>query len=644
MEGSRGIPRPCVVINKKLFAELEGEKLLEHIRSSNLDGAEVQLTTVLSRISNEYEQDGLKEGRKLRRQKRIEIYDNLLRVALEAEGEDSYVWNNDPGHWKIKKSKHLVPGSVYTYLLDRIIHEDEEIMFLYYHSKKLLREHALWLVESIQIYRMYLVNPIIKKLEDWVEGEHDKCRGLLDEAKALLKEKLLSHESRSWRSRARMYWLLARAKHAPISKGRVFNFKNPRYRGPISILVQEMIEDDEDMLLDKVHPHLNFEYVKPKHDKKGNHLGTLRVSSLLAWASAANDGDFVKSILEHKKEYIKRDECDSKREELWARDWAQALWNASYDGNADIVRELLGWVNADIVKELLEWEKLDFNHFCKELTHESCSCAPLHVAVYRGHVSVVEVFCAESQSFSCHEEDHKLHQTPLEVATNYTESNIAKRKIQSILLQRPEVEGAVKELYTQRELTVGSANAIVVGAALIASVTYGGWLQPPLGYNTDYHFPEPLPAPPGSAYESFMAVEGHTSLRVFAIFNSLSFFFAIAAVVAGMETTCFIDALEETYIANTVTRLRYKLKRTTILFIVSVIFVLIAFASAGIAIIPPIKRHERDMYITIGLGGIVCLVFIGRLLLICVSKRFFKWAQTQASRCCRCYRPGPRPN
>ena len=247
---------------------------------------------------------------------------------------------------------------------------------------------------------------------------------------------------------------------------------------------------------------------------------------------------------------------------------------------------------------------------------------PLHVAVLRGHSLVVKAFCAESErqktTINCHENGHReLRQTPLEVAINLKIKEDTKRTIQGLLLQSPQVKQAVDESYRKRDLIVNSANAKMVGAALIAGVSFGGWLQPPLGYHTYYQFTEPLPAPPDT-YDSYLFVQGRTSIRVFAISNSISFFFAIASMVAGMwifmAATMDATIEDRLYMENTVKKLLRKLRMTTYLFIVSVVFVLIAFGSAAIAILPPITTYRRDMYITIAVGGIFCVVVIGMML------------------------------
>ena len=61
--------------------------------------------------------------------------------------------------------------------------------------------------------------------------------------------------------------------------------------------------------------------------------------------------------------------------------------------------------------------------------------------------------------------------------------------------------------YKVQQASVDATNAILVGAALIASVTFAAWLQPPLGYSTYYseQYSNTLLAPPNSnsQYASF---------------------------------------------------------------------------------------------------------------------------------------------
>ena len=127
-----------------------------------------------------------------------------------------------------------------------------------------------------------------------------------------------------------------------------------------------------------------------------------------------------------------------------------------------------------------------------------------------------------------HEEDD-LGYTPLEYAIQNKY-----RDIKKILLTVPEVKENVDHMYRDRQDYVDAANTILVGAALIASVTFAGWLQPPLGFTPNYQFIEPYPAPPNT-YEQFVAIEGHRSILLFMVFNSLSFFCAISTIISGAD-------------------------------------------------------------------------------------------------------------
>lgn len=442
---------------------------------------------------------------------------------------------------------------------------------------------------------------------------------MLHNAKEKFKKNVLEHGIESWRYKARIYWLSTCAKHASILKGGVGKFKSFKYTGTIGVLFQETNTDDNRMLLENDQDAQSDKYPKPKFadNKKDVQLGTLKYTSLLAYASAVNDHIFVMWILKSKVEYKRSADCDYIWDDEWKKTWNTVLWNAAYKRHELIVKELI-----------LKFSELySPKHYSANKMHP-----PLHVAVRRGHYLVVDASCtrSESNSISCHEEFE--NQTLLEVATNHFKDKLdIKKKIQSIFLQRPKVKQAVEESYTQRGMTVDSTNAIMVGAALIASVTYAGWLQTPLGYYNYYQFTEPVPGA-SDAPLTYMFVQGLTTIRVFAISNSVSFFFAIAAIVAGMETTCLFEELEEAYITKTVKKLQYKLNWTRILFIASVIFVLIVFSSAAIAILPPIKLYQRDIYITIVVGGFICLMFIFKMLFFSVSKCRHNLARCQLGR------------
>jgi hypothetical protein len=544
-----------IAVDEKLFERFDGKQLLQYVRDNDLNGTKEELHKVLDCMKEKYGKEGNKQSNKERKLERIRVYNDLLLLALGAEGDEWRKWTTNDSALKLwddtTTSKLAPPESTYSYLLDYILHEDAEIMFKCYKVHDHSKRTELFLVESIKVYRMHMFHSLLEAMKGGPKGYKEACEQLLEEEKqSKSKDKAAASRLRGWserslRSRVRLHWVLARAKHAPNVSYRGF-----KYRGPRSTLVQEMIQNK----LFEMAKDSPFGYEKPKFDKKDKDLplGTLKISSLLAWASAARDHDIVTCMLQHKEDYVKSG--DPEWEESWRESWAHALWNAAYKGYAEIVQELLSC------------DEEYTNHFFRN------PMPPLHVAVLRGHTSVVEVLCTASKNFSCHDEDQILHLTPIEVASNFHDDGI-KWKLMNTLFQRPEVKQAVSQ---QREFTVNSANAIMVGAALIAGVTYGGWLQPPLGYNTYYQFPEPLPAPPDT-FESYMAIQGHMSMQVFAVFNSLSFF-------------CAVEALEKTHVLQIVQKLRSKLKWTTSLLLGSVLFALVAFSSAGIAILPPIQH------------------------------------------------------
>ncbi len=170
---------------------------------------------------------------------------------------------------------------------------------------------------------------------------------------------------------------------------------------------------------------------------------------------------------------------------------------------------------------------------------------PLHFAVLRGHVEAVllrhpqvninaednkkvtPLMCAIKErnltmvrllffnGFHLEGNENPDGQNPLQVVVE------AKMKeLENKLMERPLVKDFVDRLYRDRQVLVDAANALLVGAALIASVTFAGWLQPPLGYDTYYDFSQPSPAPPGT-YESYAAVKQRCLTRMSFVFSSM---------------------------------------------------------------------------------------------------------------------------
>jgi hypothetical protein len=152
-------------------------------------------------------------------------------------------------------------------------------------------------------------------------------------------------------------------------------------------------------------------------------------------------------------------------------------------------------------------------------------------------------------------------------------------------------------------------------------VTFAGWLQPPLGYspffgsaNLDAGAP-----PPSGMYPSFVSVEGHPIMKIFWVFNSMSFFFAIATLMVG--ATAARPPKNNTYIGVTVRSLRSSLRLAYALLTLSVACVMGAFASAGFVVLPPIHSYTTVMQATVSIGVMVVIL---AWLLSPVSKVLFK--------------------
>jgi ankyrin repeat protein len=275
--------------------------------------------------------------------------------------------------------------------------------------------------------------------------------------------------------------------------------------------------------------------------------------------------------------------------------------------------------HVEAVKELLLHHNLDVN------AKDNKNRTPLLCAIKEDKLGVVKALCDPASRIRATEE-YTDGRTPIQIAT---EANM--KEIEKVLLERPEVKDFVDRLYRDRQVFVDAANALLVGAALIASVTFAGWLQPPLGYIPDYNFSQPFPAPPQTP-ESYAAVKNHATVKAFWVFNSLSFFFAVATVMAGADAA--LPNLREDFIGRRVKSVETALIQATILLVISVVCVLGAFASAGFAALPPLLKYDTSMIITIFLGGTICMLTLAKIiwkLSTPIRMRFLKTSTTMTA-------------
>ena len=167
-------------------------------------------------------------------------------------------------------------------------------------------------------------------------------------------------------------------------------------------------------------------------------------------------------------------------------------------------------------------------------------------------------------------EECEKGQTPLEIAheRGFRDSHKAP-------LEHESVRRYVEELYRDRQVYVDATNAIIVGATLIASVTFGSWLQPPLGL---------------AASDQHADIQHNIGLEAFWIFNSLSFYFAIAMVVFGARSVLPKNVY---YIKQTVEALRKNLMIMAFMLACLVFCVIIAFGIAGCIVLSPILKYQK---------------------------------------------------
>jgi ankyrin repeat protein len=288
-------------------------------------------------------------------------------------------------------------------------------------------------------------------------------------------------------------------------------------------------------------------------------------------------------------------------------------WHPEVDANAsielvahqDLVASPLHFAalggHVEAVRELLKHHNLDVN------AKDNKKRTPLLCAIKEDKLGVVKALCFDDPGNRIRAtEEYTDGRTPIQIAT---EANM--KEIEKVLLERPEVKDFVDRLYRDRQVFVDAANSLLVGAALIASVTFAGWLQPPLGYIPNYEFSQPFPAPPQTP-ESYAAVKNHAIVRAFWVFNSLSFFFAIATVMAGADAA--LPNLRDDFIRTQVKSVEKALILATILLVISVVCVLGAFASAGFAVLPPLLKYDTSMIITVCLGGTICMLTLAKII------------------------------
>lgn len=173
-------------------------------------------------------------------------------------------------------------------------------------------------------------------------------------------------------------------------------------------------------------------------------------------------------------------------------------------------------------------------------------------------------------------------------------------------------EKVIKEVVTLKTSISGAANATSVVAALVATASFIGPLQPPLGLSGDGGYVD----------------TSRSSVQVYLVFNSLSFFFSIGSIL--MAVLPAIPMPKES-LYDELLRSQRCLKGAALMLLVSIMCILVSFSSANMAVVSSRWRDKGLVVVCIVVGGSVCIVVLGiyiiRLLRMLFHKnvRFRRW-------------------
>ncbi len=198
----------------------------------------------------------------------------------------------------------------------------------------------------------------------------------------------------------------------------------------------------------------------------------------------------------------------------------------------------------------------------------------------------------------------------LEKSLNRAESaNNARtfRNIERVLLGHDKVSAFVDRLYRERQVNVDAANAILLGAALIATITFSSWFTLPLSQDTSTNGPSPQDTST-NAPSPQVAPTNARAIEVFWVLNSLSFYFSVATVLAAAYATAPI--FHHPFIGLVVRIVKRKLVLTSSLFVLSVLCVLGAFTSGAYARLSKHQAKQTKLVIIAPVGIGVCILIL----------------------------------
>lgn len=262
--------------------------------------------------------------------------------------------------------------------------------------------------------------------------------------------------------------------------------------------------------------------------------------------------------------------------------------------------------NWEVVKVLLEFINMSGNSEYVNI-RDVYRFTPLHLAALNSHVEVVEIILRDANGLNVSIVTWEGI-TALDIAKRNENKHDRKEKVNQRIVDMLESYD-VNWLLSERQKYSAAASFLLVGAALIAGITYAGWLQPPLGLTENYDFPSS--GPPGT-YDSYVGIEEHREIQIFWVFNAIAFFCSIVTFImgadAGIPKKC-------TSLREEVVHLRKSVVKASFILAVAILFAIGAFSSAGIIVLPPIARQRAPTYVIVAIGVIICLKILTRFIM-----------------------------
>jgi len=192
---------------------------------------------------------------------------------------------------------------------------------------------------------------------------------------------------------------------------------------------------------------------------------------------------------------------------------------------------------------------------------DNTKSTPLHTSVTARDLDLVERLLEDGDKIDPELLDNE-RRTALEIAVHQNDFAMVE-KIQRYL-ERAGIVG-------NHQAFADSASAILVGAALIVTVTFAAWAQIPTNDST-----------------------------LFWVFISLSFYFAVAAFISAAGAAIPTKG-------STLGIIRRAVLLSAFCLAISLACAVAAFAIAGLLLVPPGIEHQRKVIVTTVIGGFVCL-------------------------------------